>query len=77
MKYQMYELEFTTEVHFGKTSLEDAEISFHADTLYSALCQEAMKFGELDKLVTMTKTETCCFRMHFPELEKNVIFQNH
>lgn len=70
LKYQMYELEFTTEVHFGKTSLEDAEISFHADTLFSALCQEAIKLGELNKLVTMAKNGNLLFSDAFPRIGK-------
>ena len=50
MVYQLYKLEFLNNVHFGKNSLNDAEISFSADTLFSALCIEALKSGELKKL---------------------------
>lgn len=43
MDYQVYKLEFQSAVHFGKNSLEDGEYVFCADTLFSALCHEALK----------------------------------
>ena len=46
MAYKVYKLEFTTGVHFGKKSLEDAEYSLAADTLFSALCHEFIKQGQ-------------------------------
>lgn len=49
MDYQVYKLEFQGAVHFGKNSLEDGEYVFCADTLFSALCHEALKKG-LDAL---------------------------
>lgn len=55
MVYQLYKLEFLNNVHFGKNSLNDAEISFSADTLFSALCIEALKSGELKKLYEVTQ----------------------
>ena len=55
MVYQLYKLEFLNNVHFGKNSLNDAEISFSADTLFSALCIEALKSGELKKLYEITQ----------------------
>ena len=51
MKYVGYKLNFKTAVHIGKTSLEDAEISINADTLFSALCHEAVVSGDIDSLV--------------------------
>lgn len=46
MKYKIYKFEFAGGVHFGKSSLEDSEYTFYADTLFSALCKEAVKEGE-------------------------------
>lgn len=43
MEYKVYKMIFPNGVHIGKTSLEESEYSFHADTIFSALCQEAVK----------------------------------
>ena len=49
MKYIAYKLKFSTGVHFGNGSLDNTEYTFCADTLFSALCIEAVKHSE-DKL---------------------------
>lgn len=46
MDYRVYRLEFQSAVHFGRNSLEDGEYVFCADTLFSALCHEALKRGQ-------------------------------
>lgn len=46
MDYKVYKLQFQSAVHFGGNSLEDGEYTFCADTLFSALCQEALKIDE-------------------------------
>lgn len=46
MDYQAYRLKFKSPIHFGIRSLEDGSSTFCADTLFSALCQEALKMGE-------------------------------
>lgn len=46
MKYKAYKLAFTSGIHIGKTMLVDSNPGIHADTLFSALCQEALKIGE-------------------------------
>lgn len=43
MKYKVYKMSFQTAVHFGSGTLESGEDTFLADTLFSALCQEACK----------------------------------
>ena len=43
MEYKLYCLEFLTGVHFGSKNLDSTEITFHADTLFAALFQEALK----------------------------------
>lgn len=57
MAYKVYKLEFTTGVHFGKRSIEDAEYSLAADTIFSALCHEFIKQGQevLDDFIHKVK----------------------
>ena len=45
MEYKVYKMRFYGAVHFGKKNLEDGEYTFCADTLFSALFQEALKMG--------------------------------
>lgn len=46
MEYIVYKLDFPNGVHFGSGSLEESEQKCCADTLFSALYIESMKFGE-------------------------------
>ncbi|MCM1326307.1 MAG: type III-A CRISPR-associated RAMP protein Csm4 [Bacteroidales bacterium] len=46
MKYKLYKLTFQSAVHFGKHNLGEGEYICCADTLFSALCQEAVKISE-------------------------------
>lgn len=46
MNYKAYKFQFKGALHFGCNSLESCRCSFFADTLFSALCQEALKKGE-------------------------------
>lgn len=46
MNYVIYKLNFFGGVHLGMGNLEDGEYIFCADTLFSALFQEALKTGE-------------------------------
>lgn len=45
MKYKLYRLTFQGAVHFGRHNLDEGEYSCCADTLFSALCQEALKIS--------------------------------
>lgn len=45
MRYEMYRLEFMGAFHFGERRLEEGEYVCRADTVFSALCQEAVKMG--------------------------------
>ena len=45
MEYIVYKMAFDTGLHAGNTLLEDREMTIHADTLFSALCQQALKIG--------------------------------
>ena len=42
MKYKIYRLKFPYGVHFGGNSLDESKVTFSADTLFSALYQEAI-----------------------------------
>lgn len=45
MEFKIYKFDFTTGVHFGKRNVDDAEYTFGADTLFSAMCHEYLKQG--------------------------------
>lgn len=55
MAYSLYRLEFTTAVHIGSdtggSSLDNAQMTIHADTFFSALCCEAAKRNRISQLV--------------------------
>lgn len=61
MNYYLYRLSFSAPVHFGTGesaySLESSEMTFCADTLFSALCLCADKCGVLDKIVGEVKAD--------------------
>ena len=46
MEYKLYKLTFQSAVHFGKQNLDEGEYTCCADTIFSALCQEALKIGD-------------------------------
>jgi len=54
MGYSLYRLEFTTGLHIGVDrggqSLDDGRMTIHSDTLFSALCCECAKRGDIDRL---------------------------
>lgn len=68
MQYKIYRLAFQGAVHFGKNSLEDMGYTFCADTLFSALCIEALKQGQeiLQMLYGGAKNGTICLSDAFP-----------
>ncbi len=72
MEYTIYKFKFITGVHFGNGDLEDAEIVLHADTIFSALCQEAVKDNEqtLARLVTYAQEGRLCISDAFPYIDK-------
>lgn len=52
MEYKICKLKFLTGLHIGKGMLTDGEPIFMADTLFSALCQEALNISDgINKLV--------------------------
>lgn len=68
MNYKIYKLSFITGVHIGKQSLEDSEITLCADTVFSALCQEALKGGKenLERLMELAGTDRIRISDAFP-----------
>lgn len=69
MNFTGYEMYFNTAVHLGKGKLEDAECVIYADTLFSAMCHEALHMGGqecLDKLVTLVEENKIRISDTFP-----------
>ena len=66
--YKLYKFQFNSAVHFGKNNLDDGEFSCCADTLFSALCQEAVRMGEdvLEDLCNFVREEKLLFSDAFP-----------
>lgn len=70
MNYKIYKMIFTQGVHFGEHSLEKSEITFQADTLFSALCIEALKIDKLDELLESVKENNLVFSDAFPYMRQ-------
>lgn len=69
MKYAIYQLNFSTGVHFGEGILAESNSTFQADTLFSALCHEILKLeGEngIYKLVDYVKKGNLRFSDSMP-----------
>src|SRR5690554_5938242 len=54
MEYSLYKLKFTTGIHIGidrgGQSLDNTLMTIHSDTLFSALCCEYVKTGDINSL---------------------------
>lgn len=72
--YYLYKYDFLTDVHFGSGSLDDSKINFCADTLFSALCIEAVRRGtkELEQLVNSVKTGELLLSDSFPYIGREL-----
>lgn len=58
MKYSMYTLTFPNGIHIGNGKLSASDTTIHADTIFSAMCIEALNIGGekmLSELVTFSK----------------------
>ena len=52
MDYYIYKIKFLTPVHFGNGSLSSSTYTCHADTLFSAICQQYIRiYGEAESLI--------------------------
>lgn len=70
MEYQIYKLTFTGGARFGTgASGRDAAIAFPADTLFSALCLEAVKLECLDELYQYLSDGLLIFSDAFPYMQ--------
>ncbi len=70
MEYQIYKLTFTGGARFGTgASGRDAAIAFPADTLFSALCLEAVKLECLDELYQCASGRQLIFSDSFPYIK--------
>ncbi|MFQ9394529.1 MAG: hypothetical protein ACLR2E_11285 [Lachnospiraceae bacterium] len=76
MDYKLYKLEFQNGVRFGKGNLENAELTFHADTLFSALFMEALKLGMEREFLGYVRKMNYFFLMLFPIRKDGIIFQS-
>ena len=66
MNYTLYQLEFQNGVRFGSGNLDSTEITFHADTFFSALFQEALKFGKEKEFLSRIEEGKLLFSDAFP-----------
>lgn len=73
MNYCLYKMNFTAPLHCGRgdgaVSLTNTAMTLRADTIFSALCNEAaMCVGEkaVKELIALTKNEKLCFSDTFP-----------
>lgn len=71
MSYHIYEFKFSSGVHFGINSLDDTGFTFGSDTLFSALCIEALKMGEtpFNNLVKYAKEGKLLISDAFPLID--------
>ena len=72
MKYLVYKLIFRTGVHFGKGMLNEAGEVFMADTLFSALCIEALKSNCLDEFYQIVKEGKLLLSDGFPYIKETL-----
>lgn len=70
MNYKLCRLEFPNGVHFGKGNLDSTEFTFHADTLFSALFQEALKIGKEKEFLQDVSGGKIVFTDAFPFIGK-------
>ena len=72
----IFKFAFHSGVHFGAGQLEDSEIVLHADTLFSALFQVALKHGNGDekRLLNLVKSDKLKISDLFPYMNSNRYF---
>lgn len=70
MNYTIYRLEFNNGVRFGHGNLDSSDFTFHADTLFSALYQEALKVGKEKIFLNLIEQDKLVFSDSFPYMKK-------
>ena len=76
MKYRLYLLDFYNGVHFGKGNLDSTELTFHADTFFSALFQEALKLEGKKSSFWNLRMEELFSRMRSHIWVRPITYQN-
>ena len=73
MEYKIIKFIFESGVHFGNGSLDKSGKSFSADTMFSALCIEALKKDDsvLDSLIRDTGNGKLLFSDAFPYIDRD------
>ena len=66
VEYSVYKFKFLTDVHLGTGLLNDSAMTFHADTLFSALYMEAMRLGRENELLSAVEQGRLLFSDAFP-----------
>ena len=66
MQTAIFKLSFSTAVHFGEGALDSCASTLMSDTLFSALCIEAIKYERLDVLLDAVKCGKLCISNAFP-----------
>ena len=73
MEYGIYKLKFPFGVHFGNRSLEKSNMTFCADTLFSALCIEALKSEDtFERFLRYVKEGQLLMSDGFPYVENEL-----
>lgn len=72
MQYKIFKMNFSTNVHFGDGSLGKIKKTLYADTIFSALCHEAIKMGQkqLDQLVRLVREDKIKISDSLPYIEE-------
>lgn len=75
MNYAIYKLKFTAPVHFGKSMLTDSEFALCSDTIFAALCMEAVQIGDdlLNELVSCAKANAIQLSDVFPYIGDKIL----
>lgn len=76
MKFWVYKLKFSSEVHIGNGLLSESSYYIHADTFFSALCHEILKLegtSGIDKLHKMAEEDELVLSDGFP-YSKDVLY---
>lgn len=72
MNYTIYKLEFSNGVRFGSRDLTGTEVTFHADTLFAALYQEALKLQIEKEFLKQVQNGSLVFSDGFPYIDKQL-----
>lgn len=74
MKYVTYKFSFLSAVHFGNTTLSDSDFTVSADTIFSALCQEAISDGTetLKRLYDLCREDKIAFSDAMPYIRDSM-----